>query len=131
MSEGELRINHTAESRPRPLIKRSPTDRLNWQIRVADADLTPHQLAEFASLFPTNSPTVEDPPRAEWIAQLDELTLVSDGFLPFRDNIDHAHCIGVRHVIEPGGSSRSSEVENACGEHGITLTRTGLRLFHH
>jgi len=106
-------------------------DRLNWQIRVADADLTPNQLAEFTTLFPTNTPTVDDPARAEWIAQLDELTLVSDGFLPFRDNIDHAHRIGVRHVIEPGGSRRSSEVEAACREHGITLTRTGLRLFHH
>ena len=106
-------------------------DRLNWQIRVADADMTHAQLAEFARLFPTSTPALGNTERAEWIDQLDELTLVSDGFLPFRDNIDHAHRIGVRHVVEPGGSSRSSEVETACIEHGITLVRTGLRLFHH
>jgi phosphoribosylaminoimidazolecarboxamide formyltransferase/IMP cyclohydrolase len=93
--------------------------------------MTPRQLVEFARLFPANTPAVEDPARAEWISQLDDLTLVSDGFLPFRGNIDHAHRFGVRHVVEPGGSSRSSEVEVVCGEHGITLTRTGLRLFHH
>ena len=47
------------------------------------------------------------------------------------DNIDHASRIGVRYVIEPGGSIRSADVAAACTEHGITLARTGLRLFHH
>lgn len=63
--------------------------------------------------------------------QLDHVTLVSDGFLPFRDNIDHAAGFGVRHVAEPGGSTRSDDVAAACLEHGIQLTRTGLRLFNH
>lgn len=106
-------------------------DRLNWQMRMADADMTVGQSAEFAGLVGGYAAAVEPAARAAWIDQLDGLTLASDGFLPFRDNIDHASRVGVRHVVEPGGSIRSSEVEAACLEHGITLTRTGRRLFHH
>ena len=62
------------------------------------------------------------------VEQLDGVTPSSDGFLPFRDNIDHASRVGVRCVVEPGGSSRSGDVAAACAEHGVVLVRTGLRL---
>lgn len=63
--------------------------------------------------------------------QLDGVTLTSDGYIPFRDNIDVAVRFGVQNVVEPGGSQRSPEVVDACASHGITLVHTGLRLFHH
>ncbi len=106
-------------------------ERLNWQIRMADWDMTPRQLSEFAALFPGTEPYLDQSERNRWLARLDSVTLSSDGFLPFRDNIDHASRIGVRYVVEPGGSSRSDEVAAACAEYGMTLVRTGLRLFHH
>jgi AICAR transformylase/IMP cyclohydrolase PurH len=53
------------------------------------------------------------------------------GFLPFRDNVDHARRHGVYYIAEPGGSIRSGRVAEDCREHGITLARIGLRLFHH
>lgn len=106
-------------------------EHLNWQIRMAEAELTRTQRAEFASLFTGVDPDLDRQVRADWMDQLDQVTLVSDGFLPFRDNIDHAAAVGVRHVVEPGGSTRSGEVAAACLEHGIQLTRTGLRLFNH
>lgn len=109
----------------------SRQDHLNWQIRVAEGDMTPGQTAEFRRLFPGTAATIGSAERGAWTGQLDDLTLTSDGFLPFRDNIDHASRIGVRCVIEPGGSSRSSDIAAACAEHNITLIRTGLRLFHH
>lgn len=109
----------------------SRQDRLNWQLRMADADLTPRQVGEFGRVFPGVSPVLEEQWRRRWLAQLDDVTLGSDGFLPFRDNVDHASTVGVRYVVEPGGSSRSGEVEAACAEYGMTLVRTGLRLFHH
>jgi phosphoribosylaminoimidazolecarboxamide formyltransferase/IMP cyclohydrolase len=59
------------------------------------------------------------------------VSLVSDGFIPFRDNIDHAAKHGVGFIAEPGGSARDAEVEAACREYGITLVHTNLRLFHH
>jgi phosphoribosylaminoimidazolecarboxamide formyltransferase/IMP cyclohydrolase len=106
-------------------------DRLNWQIRMAEEDMTPRQLAEFAVLFPGTKPYLDDVERNRWLARLDSVTLCSDGFLPFRDNVDHASRAGVRYVVEPGGSSRSDEVAAACAEYGMTLVTTGLRLFHH
>ncbi len=106
-------------------------ERLNWQVRMAEGDMTPGQLAEFAALFPRTAPYLDPADRNQWLARLDGVTLSSDGFLPFRDNIDHASRIGVRYVVEPGGSSRSGEVAEACAEYGMTLIRTGLRLFHH
>ena len=109
----------------------SRQDRLNWQVRLAEADLTPGQLAEFAMLFPGARAAMAPSERAGWLAELDAVTLVSDGYLPFRDNVDHVSRIGVRYVVEPGGSSRALDVETACVEYGMTLIRTGMRLFHH
>jgi phosphoribosylaminoimidazolecarboxamide formyltransferase/IMP cyclohydrolase len=104
---------------------------LNWQLRLADGDMTPGQAAEFERLFPAEAASLPAAVLAGWTAQLDGVTLASDGFLPFRDNIEHASRAGVRYVAEAGGSSRSGDVAAACEEYGMTLIRTGLRLFHH
>jgi phosphoribosylaminoimidazolecarboxamide formyltransferase/IMP cyclohydrolase len=106
-------------------------DRLNWQLRMAGADMTPAQLGEFGALFGGAAPALPSADRAAWLARLDGVTLVSDGYLPFRDNIDEASRIGVSYIVEPGGTSPAAEVEAACAEYGMTLARTGLRLFRH
>jgi phosphoribosylaminoimidazolecarboxamide formyltransferase/IMP cyclohydrolase len=62
---------------------------------------------------------------------LTDVAYVSDGALPFRDNVDEAWRHGVTHIAEPGGSIRSDDVARACDEHGIRLIRIGRRLFHH
>jgi phosphoribosylaminoimidazolecarboxamide formyltransferase/IMP cyclohydrolase len=59
------------------------------------------------------------------------VSMVSDGALPFVDNIEEAHRYGVTHIAEPGGSIRSDEVAAACAERGISLSQTGVRLFRH
>jgi phosphoribosylaminoimidazolecarboxamide formyltransferase / IMP cyclohydrolase len=56
---------------------------------------------------------------------------VSDGFIPFRDNIDHAQRHGVQFIAQPGGSSRDLDIEQACREYGITMVHTHIRAFHH
>jgi phosphoribosylaminoimidazolecarboxamide formyltransferase/IMP cyclohydrolase len=56
---------------------------------------------------------------------------VSDGFIPIRDNIDHARKHGVSFIAEPGGSARDADIEGACREYGMALVYTNLRLFHH
>jgi phosphoribosylaminoimidazolecarboxamide formyltransferase / IMP cyclohydrolase len=68
---------------------------------------------------------------AEQIQRSRDVAFVSDGMIPFRDNVDEAARHGVAWIAEPGGSIRSDEVAEACREHGITLVRTGLRLFQH
>jgi phosphoribosylaminoimidazolecarboxamide formyltransferase / IMP cyclohydrolase len=62
---------------------------------------------------------------------LQKVSLASDGALPFVDNITEAARFGVSYIAEPGGSTRSALVADAAAAHGISLTRTGLRLFRH
>ena len=59
------------------------------------------------------------------------IAFVSDGALPFVDNVEEAHRHGVRYIAEPGGSIRSGDVREACERLGITLVQTGVRLFRH
>ncbi|MFC8717837.1 phosphoribosylaminoimidazolecarboxamide formyltransferase [Kitasatospora sp. NPDC057198] len=116
----------------RPGIRRQ--DRINWQIRYLEGDLTPDERTRFAAALNGGGDVPDElgpEERADWAARLDGVAFVSDGCLPFRDNVDHARRHGVTAIAEPGGSVRSAEVETACAEHGITLVRTGLRLFHH
>lgn len=109
------------------------TDRLNWQIRFSEGVMTHLQLREFATLFGPEATAsfADDTWRESWVKNLTDVTLGSDGFLPFRDNVDHAAAIGVKTIIEPGGSIRTSEVQHAAQELGIRHLETGLRLFHH
>jgi phosphoribosylaminoimidazolecarboxamide formyltransferase/IMP cyclohydrolase len=66
-----------------------------------------------------------------WLFGLQDVAMGSDGYIPFRDNIDEAKQWGVKYVIQPGGSMRDQEVIDACNEHGIVMVSSGLRLFHH
>lgn len=113
----------------RPDIRRQ--DRINWQIRFVEGDLTPAESMRLSNALSTPAQDLTDGQRVEWLTGLKEVAFVSDGVLPFRDNVDHAHRHGVGYIAEPGGSVRSAEVELACREHQIALARTGLRLFHH
>jgi phosphoribosylaminoimidazolecarboxamide formyltransferase/IMP cyclohydrolase len=60
-----------------------------------------------------------------------ELVLASDAYFPFPDNIEEAHNIGIRYVVQPGGSKRDSEVIAACDKYGISMVFTGTRHFRH
>lgn len=106
-------------------------DRINWRIRFVEGDLTADERARLADVLAEPAPDLTDAHRREWRDRLTDVAFASDGALPFRDNVDHTSRHGVCHIAEPGGSIRSGEVSDACREHGITITRTGLRLFHH
>jgi len=108
-------------------------DRLNWQIRFAGREMTAGQLTEFGALFGAEARSRYDDPtwREEWLAALSGVTLTSDGFLPFRDNVEYAAAAGVTTIVEPGGSARTDEVAASAAAHGIAHVQTGLRLFHH
>ena len=108
-------------------------DRLNWQIRFAGREMTAGQLGEFETLFGADARARYDDPawRDQWVAALTGVTLTSDGFLPFRDNVEYAAAAGVSTIVEPGGSARTGEVAASAAAHGIAHVQTGLRLFHH
>jgi len=66
-----------------------------------------------------------------WIGKLNGVSLSSDAFFPFRDNVDRANRSGVQFIVSPSGSAADQVVIEACDELGITLIHTNLRLFHH
>ena len=69
--------------------------------------------------------------KAAWLKLNTNVSLGSDAFFPFSDNIDRAAQSGVKYIAEPGGSKRDPEVIDRCDFYGITMSFTGLRLFHH
>ena len=69
--------------------------------------------------------------RRDWLATLHGVTMGSDAFIPFRDNVDRAAQSGVSYIIQPGGAVREDDILAACAEHNIQMTLTGVRLFHH
>jgi phosphoribosylaminoimidazolecarboxamide formyltransferase / IMP cyclohydrolase len=106
-------------------------ERINWRVRYIEGDLTAFEERAFYDALDASPLTLSEDERREWLHQLSGVSLVSDGFIPFRDNIDHARKHGVRFIAEPGGSTRDKDVEDACREYGIALAHTHLRLFHH
>ena len=106
-------------------------ERVNWRIRHIEGDFTAAERRAFENATETAPPPLTAEERAAWLGKLDGVSLVSDGFIPFRDNVDHAAKHGVRFIAQPGGSARDAEVRDACREHGIAMVRTRVRLFHH
>ena len=81
--------------------------------------------------FAVKPPVFTREERQEWLKKLDGVTLGSDAFFPFSDNIDRARRSGVKYVVQPGGSVRDDAVIDACNRYGMTMVFTGIRLFHH
>ena len=66
-----------------------------------------------------------------WLDTLTGVSLGSDAFFPFGDNIERANRSGVRYIAQPGGSIRDDNVIDTCNKYGIAMAFTGIRLFHH
>ena len=69
--------------------------------------------------------------KREWPNTLTGVSLGSDAFFPFGDNIERAHRSGVQYIAQPGGSIRDDNVIDTCNKYQMTMAFTGIRLFHH
>ena len=69
--------------------------------------------------------------RKAWIATQTGVTVGSDAFFPFGDNVERARKSGVEYIVQPGGSVRDDNVIETRDKYGIAMCFTGLRLFHH
>ena len=69
--------------------------------------------------------------KAAWIAKLEGVTLGSDAFFPFGDNVERAYQSGVQYIAQPGGSIRDDQVIETADKYGMVMAFTGMRLFHH
>ena len=69
--------------------------------------------------------------RKEWLKKNTGVSVGSDAFFPFGDNVERAHRSGVEYIAQPGGSIRDDNVIETCNKYGIVMCFTGIRLFHH
>ncbi len=96
-----------------------------------EEDLSPAELAAWEANFDVVPARMTKEEKRAWLDQQTGVSIGSDAFFPFRDNIDRASRSGVKYLAQPGGSLRDDLVIEAANEYGMTMAFTGVRLFHH
>lgn len=92
---------------------------------------TPEELQPFLNLLAEPPQPFSREEKQQWLAKFDGICLASDGFIPFRDNLDRAARSNVRYVIQPGGSTRDETIITAADQYQMVMIFTNLRLFYH
>ena len=82
-------------------------------------------------LFKVRPDVFAEEEKRAWLDRQDGVSLGSDAFFPFSDNIERAKKSGVKYIAEPGGSVRDDAVIDCCDQYGMAMAFTGIRLFHH
>ena len=85
----------------------------------------------WANIFTEKPEIFTKEEKREWLDKLTDVTLGSDAFFPFFDNIERAHKSGVKYIAQPGGSVRDDAVIDCCNKYNMAMAFTGIRLFHH
>jgi phosphoribosylaminoimidazolecarboxamide formyltransferase/IMP cyclohydrolase len=106
-------------------------DAINWRLRYVEGDMTESELKSFSDVLAEPAPEFSAEEKTEWLKTLQGVGFVSDAFIPFRDNIDHAVRRGVKYIAHTGGSVRDQFVTDAADEYDMVMIQTGIRLFHH
>ena len=83
------------------------------------------------NLFTVKPDPLSDDEKISWLKNLRGVSLASDAFFPFGDNIERAHKSGVEFIAQTGGSIRDDNVIETCDKYGIAMAFTHVRLFHH
>ena len=81
--------------------------------------------------FKTRPDVLTEAEKKEWIARQSGVTVGSDAFFPFGDNVERAHRSGVKYIAQPGGSIRDDHVIATADKHDMVMAFTKIRLFHH
>ena len=86
---------------------------------------------EWQNIFKVKPPVFTRDEKKAWLAGNTDVTLGSDAFFPFSDNIERAHKSGVKYIAQPGGSVRDDLVIECANKYNMAMVFTGIRLFHH
>lgn len=97
---------------------------------LSDADY-PDLLSDWQKYFAVKPAPFTREEKDAYLKTVKDVTLASDAFFPFSDNIERAAKSGVKYVAEPGGSVRDDLVIDCANKHGMVMAFTGMRLFHH
>jgi len=106
-------------------------DRVNCIIRYVEGDFTDIEYQDWCKKFTEIPPPLTHLQKHNHLATLTGVSMASDAFFPFRDNIDHASKVGVSYVIQPGGSMADKQVIEACNQYNMTMVFSGVRVFTH
>lgn len=82
-------------------------------------------------VFKVQPPVFSQEDKRAWLDKMQDVTLGSDAFFPFSDNIERAYKSGVKYIAQPGGSVRDDLVIQCCNKYDMAMAFTGIRLFHH
>ena len=111
-------------------IKR--TDRTNAVTKYINGDFSDNELKQWLELFDDNNISMlSDEEKRNYLMYDLNISLSSDAFMPFRDNVDTAVKFKVKNIIQPGGSVADGSVIEACDEYNIMMVLTGKRFFLH
>ena len=113
-----------------PGIRRADRDN-TIDIYISDDYMDVLQEGEWQKFFTEKPNPLTREQKREWIAQNTGVSLGSDAFFPFGDNVERAHKSGVQYIAQAGGSVRDDHVIETCDKYGIAMAFTGIRLFHH
>ncbi len=86
---------------------------------------------EWQKVFTSRPEVLTAEEKKAWIATQSGVTVGSDAFFPFGDNVERARKSGVKYIAQPGGSIRDDNVIETANKHGMVMCFTGMRLFHH
>merc|ERR1712227_82755 len=106
-------------------------DRVNARVRYIEGDMEGPEYEQWLTNFGNEPAKLDEQEKGKFVRALDDVSISSDAFFPFRDSIDHATKLGVKFVAQPGGSVADDEAVAACDQYGMTMAYTGTRLFHH
>lgn len=100
-------------------------------VYISDEHMDVLAEGEWQKVFKVKPEVFTKEEQKEWLKQLKGVSVGSDAFFPFGDNIERAHKTGVEYIVEPGGSIRDDHVIETCNKYGIVMAFNGIRLFHH
>ena len=106
-------------------------ERANARTLSIEGSMTVPEMLAWKKLFKGPAEVLSEIEKEGWLTKLTGVSLSSDAFFPFRDNIDQASKRGVNYIVQPGGSNRDKEVISAADEYGMVMFFSGIRLFHH
>lgn len=100
-------------------------------VYIGENDMDVLADGRWEQVFKEKPPVFSREEKRQWLDQLTDVSLGSDAFFPFGDNIDRAYKSGVKYVVQPGGSVRDDQVIETCNKYGMVMAFNGIRLFHH
>ena len=109
-------------------IKR--TDRTNAITKYINGDFSDNELEKWRDLFTCDVEMLSQQEKDNYLTYDLNISLSSDAFMPFRDNVDTAIKFKVKNIIQPGGSVADGSVIDACDEYNIMMVMTGKRFFY-